>query len=168
MLVYVRQSGQFAIGMQSWYLLRPGFVWRAPASQAVHSVLPLPLENWWHAVRLSVMTVSGENVCTASGIDAGVSSSFPARSVARTRRSCAPSASSARTCGERHTLYAAPSSAHSKVLGSLLQKETLRKAAKDAIAAVRLVKLVSGAVVSARRLAVETFASVVPSANCTL
>ena len=121
-----------------------------------------------HAVRLSVMTVSGENVCTASGIDAGVSSSFPARSVARTRRSCAPSASSARTCGERHTLYAAPSSAHSKVLGSLLLKETLRKAAKDAIAAVRLVKLVSGAVVSARRLAVETFASVAPSANCTL
>ena len=61
------------------------------------------------------IVVSGAAVSTVKLRDAGVASTFPAASVARTSKVCAPSASDAVVSGVEHEPHAPPSTRHSKL-----------------------------------------------------
>ena len=61
------------------------------------------------------IVVSGVAVSTVNARDAGVGSTFPAGSVARTSKVCAPSASDAVVTGVEHEPHTPPSTRHSKV-----------------------------------------------------
>ena len=61
------------------------------------------------------IVVCGAAVSTVKMCDAGVGSTLPARSVARTSNVCAPSASDAMLSGVEHEAHAPPSTRHSNV-----------------------------------------------------
>ncbi len=61
------------------------------------------------------MVVCGAAVSTVNAHEAGVGSTFPAVSVARTSKVCAPSVSDAVVSGVVHELQAPPSTRHSNV-----------------------------------------------------
>src|SRR5918992_2653095 len=62
-----------------------------------------------------VTATDGPVASTVKPWIAGVGSVLPAASVARTARVCGPLGCAARVCGELHTAYGPPSTAHSKV-----------------------------------------------------
>jgi hypothetical protein len=92
-----------------------------PASLAVKLKLALVLEVW--AGGAAVIVVCGAVVSIVQLCTAGLPSTFPAASIARTRKLCDPAASPAYVCGDSQATKAALSSEHSKLEpGSLAVK----------------------------------------------
>src|SRR5436190_8448660 len=85
-----------------------------PASLAVNENVAFPFGT--DPAGPAVMVVSGGVVSTTVQLaDAGVGSTLPTRSVARTEKECAPAARLAYAFGDVHAAYAAPSRRQAKV-----------------------------------------------------
>ena len=90
-----------------------------PVSVAVSS--KVGVESFVSPVGPAAIAVSGASVSTENARLAGVSSTLPAASVARTSKVCAPSVSAAVVRGEPHVANAAASTRHSKLAPASLE-----------------------------------------------
>ena len=79
---------------------------------------------------------------------AGVGSTLPTPSDARTENVWLPSVSAVRSAGDVHAAKAPASSLHSKVAGAPVAVKAIESAVVEMVAGIVVVMLVSGAVVS--------------------
>ncbi len=112
---------------------------------------------------VATKSVSGSTVSISQVNDAGLASTFPAGSTARTRKVCVPSGTLFKVVGDGHAAKAAPSREHSNVAaGSGLEKVKVATELVDAAGGAASM-VVSGAVRSTTHAATAGEASTLPA-----
>ncbi len=109
--------------------------------------------------------VSGTAVSISQAVSAGVASTFPAASIARTRNVCAPSESPANVAGEVHGAKAPVSTEHSNVAVASFEENVKTAFASLETASGSVTIVVSGAAVSTVHANVAGVGSAFPAAS---